>query len=132
MTAYRTATSARVLPPVSAPKPALYAGRVAELMALGLTAVQAMHRIERGDKHRALAPNNQAGNQGSPRKPRPMSNQRQVALASLTDEFTDAIPGIAEKLEISNTAARSLLRAMVSDEKVECRKTNGRIMWRRL
>jgi predicted ArsR family transcriptional regulator len=61
-----------------------------------------------------------------------MSNQRQVALASLTDEFTDAIPGIAEKLEISNTAARSLLRAMVSDEKVECRKTNGRIMWRRL
>ena len=118
---YTSARSAQVLPPkpVATAAPRLEALR--EVMAThNCTAAEAMHRLERKDKHRALLPS------GGKAAAIPSSESfRSKVIAALSDEWQNykAFVGISRGASKGNVM--ETLRILAREGRIDCRKISG-------
>ena len=135
MHAYQSITTARVMPPAAPTRPAAYATRMAQHIALGKTPAQAMAAIERADGHMGrVPPKAQPGNSGIRKTPRPNSAALTAdrIMPHLTTEWQHLSPALCGAIGVRHETIRMAIKALVAAGKVECKRGNGRTpsMWR--
>ena len=133
MSAYRTITATRVMPPPD-PKPHAYAARVQALVDKGHTPITAMHMLERKDHRQALPPSMDPRNNGGRGKARP---KHEVSLttrcfAALTTEWQSVTDAMAASIGSKRENIGAALRDLRDAGRVEHMRGSGntRALWR--
>lgn len=132
---YRSAPStARVMPIAPPTKPAAYATRLQQHIAMGRTPAEAMQAIERADGHTGRIPvSHQDHNGGRGIKRGPRTNDVQDGLmANLTSEWQPITPEFCAKIGVLSDCIRNNLKTLVARGIAECKNGGGRhpSVWR--
>jgi len=135
MTAFRTITTARVMPPQAPAKPPAYATRFAQHIAMGKTPAQAMQAIERADGHSARLPikleASMCGGRGKARTKhaKPLTHR---VMEALTAEWVFIDDAMTASIGSSRENIYAALRDLRDQGRVDQRKAKGhsRMYWR--
>lgn len=135
MSAYTSVTTTRVMPPAPPTKPAAYATRLAQHIAMGKTPAQAMKAIEREDGHFGKLPikleTSACGGRGRNRSkhPEPLSVR---IMENLTAEWAYIDDDLASAIGSNRENIYQVLRRLRDQGIVEQSKITGqnKFIWR--
>lgn len=126
MTAFRTITTTRVLPPKPAAKPPAYMARLQQHIAMGRTPAQAMALIERSEQPGAgRLPVNTPVDMGGKGKSRISISAADLVLPHMSRDWQIITPELSAKIGLHPESVRQALKRLLQAKHVECKRTNG-------